>query len=154
MFAFVERREVLYTRIEELLAKWPQEPRFLIPVLQAVQEQLGYLPPEALEKIAEKLGISLSRVYGVATFYTQFVFKPRGQNFVRICLGTACHVRGAAQVLEELIRWKEVEVEPVRCLGACALAPVVVTADGKYHGGMTPLKVRTLIQTLRKGRDG
>jgi NADH-quinone oxidoreductase subunit E len=137
----------------------------LIPALQELQEKLRHLPAAGLAEISERLGIPLSRVFGVATFYSQFSLQPRGKHVIRVCLGTACHVRGASQVLEELHRRLAVgedglsadglvSVEPVRCLGACALAPVVVGADGRYFGGMTPAKVGKFLQELRGGERG
>ncbi len=134
-------------------------------MLQDLQADLGWLPKQALQEVARKLGLPLGRVYGVATFYSQFSLKPRGKHVLRVCLGTACHVRGAPAVLGELDRFLrlgedglsedgQVTVEPVRCLGACALAPVVVTADGRYHGAMTPAKVRSLVEKLVGDTDG
>jgi NADH-quinone oxidoreductase subunit E len=162
-FCPVEKREALRVRAKELLASWPQESRLVIPALQTMQAHFGYVPPEAVEEVARHLRVSLSRVYGVATFYAQFALRPRGTHVIRVCLGTACHVRGAPRVLDELLRWAKaddrepaqgrLEVEPVRCLGACALAPVVVTADGTYHGGMTPAKARALVQKILRGQN-
>jgi len=139
-------------------------PAELIPALQRIQSERGFLPPQALHQVARALGIPLSQVVGVATFYAQFSLKPKGQHIVRVCLGTACHVRGGDKVFEELLRFlsvgpegtspnQEVAVEPVRCLGACALAPVVVSIDGKYYGGMTPAKARDLVQHVLRGES-
>lgn len=130
----------------------------LIPILQELQEKHRYLPAEELEEISRRLEIPLSRVFSVATFYAQFSLEPRGRHLIRVCLGTACYVRGAPQVLDELHRRLgvgpsglsqdgRVSVEAVRCLGACALAPVV-TANGRYLRGMTPAKVGKLLQEL------
>ncbi|MGC9530064.1 MAG: NAD(P)H-dependent oxidoreductase subunit E [Candidatus Bipolaricaulaceae bacterium] len=141
------------------------KPWALIPALQGLQQELGYLPAEAMEAVAAKLGVPLSRVYGVATFYSQFSLKPRGRHLIRVCVGTACHVRGAPEVFDELARFLEVDedglsrdrqvaVETVRCLGACALAPVVVAVDGKYYGGMSPAKARALLKRLVGGEGG
>ena len=131
----------------------------LIPLLQALQEELGWLPREALEEAAKHLRVPLSRVYGVATFYAQFYLEPRGRHLVRCCRGTACHVRGAAAVIravEETLGIKDGQTTPdlsfsfetVACLGACALAPVVVL-DETYYGKMTPEKVRALLENCR-----
>lgn len=149
--------------IEALLAPYRGKPSSLVPALQAIQRRFGYLPPEALRAVARVLGVPLSRVYGVATFYAQFTLHPRGEHVVRVCLGTACHVRGAPLVLEELSRALEVDahglskdgrvcVEVVRCLGACALAPVVVV-NQQYYGGMTPGKIRALVRKLLEEED-
>lgn len=117
------------------------------------------MPPESLREVAQALRVPVSRVYGVATFYAQFSLKPKGKHLVRVCLGTACYVRGAPQVLAELRRQLAVgedglsldgtvSLEEVRCLGACALAPVV-TVDGEYWGRMAPTRVRELVRRLR-----
>ncbi len=135
----------------------------LIPALQEIQEKHGYLPEKELRRVAQTLKMPLSRVVGVATFYAQFSLKPKGKHIIRVCLGTACHVRGGDKVFEELLRSlnigpdgtnpdHEVAVEAVRCLGACALAPVVVSIDGKYYGGMTPAKARDLVQEILRGK--
>ena len=113
--------------------------------------------------MAKHLKLPASHVYGVATFYAQFSLTPKGKHSVRVCLGTACHVRGALKVLEEikrrlavgddgLSRDGTVSVEEVRCVGACALGPVVVV-DGEYWGRMTPAKVEELVRTLRERED-
>jgi len=138
-----------------------QASRSLIPLLQRIQGHFGYLPPEGLEEVAKHLKLPVSHVYGVATFYTQFSLRPKGKHLVRVCLGTACHVRGAPQVLEELKRQLGVgeegisedglvSLETVRCVGACALGPVVVV-DDEYWGRMTPAGVEELVRAL-KGR--
>lgn len=128
----------------------------LIPTLQDIQAEYNYLPREALSMVAQRLNISLVDVYGVATFYRSFRLKPRGKYLITICLGTACHVRGAPRILAEFKRRLNIEVdetttdslftlETVNCLGACALGPVVVT-NGDYHGQMTKAKVDLLLQ--------
>jgi len=132
----------------------------LIPALQALQDEAGWLPPRALETVAQHLNVPLSRVYGVATFYAQFYLEPRGRHLIRCCRGTACHVRGASEVIaavEDTLGVKDggttpdmaFSLETVACLGACALAPVVVL-DGKYHGKMTAEKVRRLLHEHAK----
>ena len=141
---------------------YPPEPSSLIPLLQRTQERFGYLPREALEEIANYLGIPLSRVYGVATFYAQFRFEPLGKYVVKICHGTACHVNGAAnisQAIREELGIEEgqttedglVTLERVACLGCCSLAPVIMVNE-KVFGKLTPEKVRKLIRKLREGK--
>jgi NADH-quinone oxidoreductase subunit E len=103
-FTIVQRAEVLRSKLEGVLARWPSEPRALIPLLQTVQENFHYLPPEALEEVARQLKIPLSRVYGVATFYAQFTLNPRGKRHIRICLGTACHVKGGTEIVK---KWRK-----------------------------------------------
>jgi len=132
----------------------------LIPILQETQEALGYLPPEAMEKIASFLGISPGVVLGVATFYAQFKRVPSGKMKVTVCRGTACHVRGGPKILEEFERKlnikagettndKQFSLETVACLGCCAIGPVVVV-DGDYHAQTTIRKVASLLKKYEK----
>lgn len=133
----------------------------LIGVLQEVQERFGYLPATALAGIARRAKLALSRVYGVVTFYADFHLTPQGKHKVRVCRGTACHVRGGNKVLEAVRAELGVEdgettedmmftFQTVACLGACALAPVVVI-DSTYHGMMGPGKVADVIRQYREG---
>ena len=135
-------------RIRLILAKYRGNKGALIPVLQEVQSEVGYLSPDSLQAIAEGLAIPLSQVYGVATFYTQFRLKPIGQHLVRVCHGTACHVGGAEKVsaaIESGLGIKDGEttadgkftVESVACLGCCSLAPVMMV-DNETFGRLTP----------------
>ena len=128
----------------------------LIPILQKVQGKLGYLPREAMLEIAEFLGIPEMDVYSVVTFYNQFRLNPPGKHSIRVCLGTACHVRGGPRVLEEIERDLNIKagettddmeftLETVNCIGACALRPIVAI-DGEYYGNMTPAKINSLLK--------
>jgi NADH-quinone oxidoreductase subunit E len=130
-------------------------PSDLVPVLQRTQEVLGYLSPGSIARIARWLKLSENEVYGVATFYAQFRFTPPGRHRLRVCLGTACHVKGGVQMLETLERRLEVHpgettpdgeygLERVACLGCCALAPVV-TVDDSIYGQMSVLKLQELL---------
>ncbi len=133
----------------------------LLSILQETQNQYGYLPEEQLREIAANLKIPLTDVYGVATFYKSFSLKPRGRHHVKVCLGTACHVRGSSRIVKES-RDKlgiepgetsengEYSLETVMCLGCCAIGPVVVK-DGKYHGQVTPARVDSILKTDNKG---
>lgn len=132
----------------------------LIAVLQKVQEKVGYLPEDAMNMIAERLHMSLTNVYGVASFYKHFHFKPRGKNVVKVCMGTACHVRGAKAVLTEMeskLGIKEgettkdlsVTLETVGCVGCCALAPVATVNDQDLFGELTPKMVEDIISSVR-----
>ncbi len=132
----------------------------LIAVLQRVQEKIGYLPEEAMNMIAERLDLSLTNVYGVASFYKHFHFKPRGKNVVKVCMGTACHVRGGKAVLTEMenkLGIKEgettkdlsVTLETVGCVGCCALAPVATVNDQDLYGELTPRMVDDIINAVR-----
>jgi NADH-quinone oxidoreductase subunit E len=131
----------------------------LIAVLQDIQNKYNWLPPKALTTVAEQLCIPLVDVYSVATFYRAFSLVPRGKHCLTVCMGTACHVRGAPQVLsrfEELLGVKSggttldhsVTLEEVMCLGCCALAPVVVL-DGRYHGGVNIQKAEKIVDETK-----
>lgn len=143
-------------KTREIVTPWKGRKGGLIPVLQGVQSVIGYLPPEAMETIALELKKPLAEIYGVATFYAQFHFKPRGKNIVRICRGTACHVRGSLKIMnrfKDLLGVEENEttadlrftLEPVACLGACGLAPVI-TVNEDTHGRLTPEDVSAVIK--------
>jgi NADH:ubiquinone oxidoreductase subunit E len=132
----------------------------LISVLQKVQGKIGYLPEDAMKMIAERLNLSLNNIYGVASFYKHFHFKPRGKNVVKVCMGTACHVRGARAILTEMeqkLGIKEgettadlsVTLETVGCVGCCALAPVTTINDHDLFGELTPRMVDDIITTVR-----
>lgn len=143
------------TGIADILAGYPADRGSLIPILQDIQERFGYLPENALEELERLMGISANEIYGVATFYAQFRFVPPGEHTIRVCQGTACHVRGGRQILvqfEQCLGTKAGEttadgrfnLERVACLGCCALAPVV-TVDGKVHAAVTAKKVPAII---------
>lgn len=142
--------------VYSILSDYPAEEKSLIPVLQKAQEEYGYLPEDILKEVALKLDLSLSQIYGVVTFYTQFHLEPRGENIIRVCTGTACHVRGASEVLstlEEELGVKSGEttedlkftLETVACIGACGLAPVIMVNDNT-HGRLTSETTREVIQ--------
>jgi NADH:ubiquinone oxidoreductase subunit E len=143
------------TRIRDIIAGHPQKPESLIMVLQDIQREYNYLPCEALHQTAEALGVPLSKVFSVSTFYNAFSLNKRGENILRICVGTACHIRGAKVIqeqVEELLKVKAGETTPdekftievVSCVGACAMAPVVLVND-KYHGQMKFNKIKKLV---------
>ncbi|MFO8010202.1 MAG: NADH-quinone oxidoreductase subunit NuoE [Dehalococcoidia bacterium] len=150
------------SQLAEMLAPYKGKKGATIQALQRVQEELGYLPREAIEEVARALRLSSSEVYGVITFYTQFRTTPRGRHIVRVCRGTACHVRGGAQVLDAVKRELQINeeetttdlnytLETVACIGACALAPAMVI-DEETYGQMTPTKVSALF-TNREGKE-
>jgi len=131
----------------------------LIPILQWIQHRLAFLPPQAIEMVADFLDLSPSEVFGVATFYNQFRFHPPGENPIKVCLGTACHVKGADIILENFERKlairegettpnREFSIERVACVGCCALAPVTLMGD-TVHGHMAPSKVEGLITRVK-----
>ena len=132
----------------------------LVSILQDVQSEYRYLPEDALRAVAHALDLPLIQVYAVATFFKAFSLKPRGEHIVTVCLGTACHVRGAPAVLDELKRRLGVDrgettkdmrftLETVNCLGACALGPIVLV-DSQYHGQVGPAKVKTILKKYKK----
>jgi NADH:ubiquinone oxidoreductase subunit E len=144
------------SKLEPILKKYRGADGSLIPILQEAQGLYGYLPEEALDSISRALNISLSRVYGVATFYSQFYLSRRGRHTVRVCRGTACHVRGGKYVLkavQQALGIGENQTTPdyqftfetVACLGACALSPVLLV-DKKYYGKLTPAKVEKILK--------
>ena len=149
-------------QLKEVIAARKEQPGCLMPVLQQAQEIYGYLPIEVQAIVAEGLGISLSEVYGVATFYSRFRLNPKGIYRISICLGTACYVKGAAKVLEAVERKLGIQVgectpdglfslESCRCVGACGLAPVMMIND-EVFGRMTPEQVPVILEDYaRKG---
>lgn len=142
-------------KLDEIFAQYHGRQEELIPVLQAAQAEFRYLAPEVIEAIADFLGLSASTVFGVSTFYAQFKFSPVGKRVVRLCRGTACHVRGASRIQDEVVKQlgispgettedMEYSLETTACFGSCALAPVMVIDDDVY-GRMTPAKVREIL---------
>ncbi len=141
--------------IENILMKYKGRKESLIQVLTKVQDVAGYLPESLLRRVSEALKVPLSRVYGVVTFYSYFTMTPRGKHPIRICLGTACHVRGAMRNYHKLVRQLGIEpggvtpdrrfgLEVVRCLGACGLAPVM-TVDKETHRQVQETQVETIL---------
>ena len=150
---------MLQERAEQIVTQWQGTRGTLLSLLQHLQSELNYLPPETLPLVAQKLDLPVSQVWSVAGFYSSFSLEPRGEHMVTCCSGTACHVRGGERVAREVSKQLGIQAgqttqdgafsfETVNCLGACALGPVVVV-DGKYHGKMTPKKVRSLLQNAR-----
>lgn len=144
------------SKMEPVFRKYRAQEGALIPILQEAQSLYGYLPEEVLAFISKGLKISLSRIYGVVTFYAQFYLTPRGLHTVRVCRGTACHVRGGKYVLravQQALGIGENETTPdfkftfetVACLGACALSPVLLV-DKNYYGKLTPAKVEQVLK--------
>jgi NADH-quinone oxidoreductase E subunit len=146
--------------VSKIVEKYHNNKSSLIAVLQDVQEKYNWLPPDAIKLISEKLCVPLIDVYSVATFYRAFSLTPRGKHIVTVCLGTACHVRGAPTVLDRVKSKLKIEpgcttsdnnftLESVNCLGACALAPIVVV-NGQYYGQTTVQKVDQIIDQYKK----
>ncbi|MBN2032729.1 MAG: NADH-quinone oxidoreductase subunit NuoE [Deltaproteobacteria bacterium] len=147
--------EAILQDVTARLKDFRKEKCCLIPILQMIQHRHAHLPHETIKLVADHLGIAPCEVYGVATFYNQFRFHPPGKHPIKVCLGTACHVRGGSIILENFERKlrikdgettpdKEFSIERVACVGCCALAPVTVL-DDQVHGHMAPSKVEGLI---------
>ncbi|MEG6584016.1 NADH-quinone oxidoreductase subunit NuoE [Dendrosporobacter sp. 1207_IL3150] len=137
-----------FSQLDQILEKYREVKGALIPVLQETQNAYGYLEKEAIQYIAQNMNIPVSQIYGVVTFYSQFHLNPRGKNIIRVCQGTACHVRGAKLILKALEDNLKISagqttgdlkftLETVACIGACGLAPVMMVNDDT-HGRLTP----------------
>jgi NADH-quinone oxidoreductase subunit E len=148
-------------KTEEILRKYGYTGSRIIQVLTDIQEQYNYLPRENLEYISQRLKVPLSKIYSIATFYAAFSLNPRGKHLITVCLGTACFVRGVSNVLKRIEDRLGIEagettednmftLETVNCLGACALAPIMVV-DGNYHGQTTIQKVDSILDKYQKG---
>ena len=146
--------------LSKILSSYKGAQDELIPVLQRVQAEFGYLPEEAINEVAEFCRVAESKVFGIASFYAQFRFAPLGRTQVTTCRGTACHVRGAPQILDELKRQLGIEegettpdleysLETVACIGCCALAPCLVI-NGKVEAKVTPKRVKELFAAKKK----
>ncbi len=146
--------------VDTICDKYGNRPDQLIGILLDVQSEYRYLPKHPLERVSEKLNMPLSQIYAVATFFGAFSLIPKGEKIIQVCMGTACHVRAAQRVLDELSRDLSIEpgnttddkkftLETVNCVGACALGPVVMV-EGEYHGKMDTKKSKELIGNLRK----
>jgi NADH:ubiquinone oxidoreductase subunit E len=148
-------------RLGKVVCEEDRKKSLLVPMLHRIQENYGYLTEDALERLSRKLGISLAQVYGVASFYHQFYFSPRGRTIARVCVGTACHVRGASRVLQglkdhfgigvgETTNDLEMTLETVGCVGCCGLAPVA-TVNGDLIGEIGSKKLESLISMIEVG---
>ncbi len=150
-----------FSKAEEILSSYGKNATFLIAIMQQIQNEYKYLPAEVLEYVAAELGISVAKVYSVATFYENFSLEPKGKHVIRICDGTACHVRKSIPILEALRKELGLSekkkttddmsftLETVSCLGACGLAPVL-TLDDVVHASMTPEKAVALINDVKQ----
>ncbi|KWW28357.1 MAG: NADH-quinone oxidoreductase subunit E [bacterium P3] len=150
--AVIKLSEAKINFIKDVCKSYGNKPGEVINVLHKVQGEYGYLPAEVQELVAKELGIPVSRVYGIVSFYSFFTMTPKGEHPISVCLGTACYVRGAEKVLDELKRQLGIEVTPdgkfsltcLRCVGACGLAPVIEVGD-KVYGRMTPDRVKDVL---------
>jgi len=147
--------------LEKIQGKYPQPARdSLIPILQDIQEEDGFLSRDAVIAVGKMLNLPTSKIYGVATFYNQFTFQQRGKYHIQICRGTACHVKGSAAILEAVKRELKIEpnqtsrdglfsLEVVACIGACGLAPVI-SVNGEFHAKLTNESVQKVIESYRR----
>ncbi len=150
-----------FGKVCEILERFDHDPGKLIAILQAVQEEYRYLPEDILAFVATSMDIPPARVYGVATFYAHFTLEPKGKHIIKLCDGTACHVKGSERILDHIrdhLGLQEGQnttpdmlftVETVSCLGACGLAPVVVINE-RVHGQVTPEQSRNLLDDIKK----
>jgi NADH-quinone oxidoreductase subunit E len=151
-------------RTERILEKFGSRGEaMLIAILQEVQKEERYLPREILESLSRKMDIPMTRIYAIATFYKSFSLKPRGRHQIKVCTGTACHIKGAAKNRDEIMRRlgisdgevtadRNFSVETVNCLGTCALAPVIVV-DDQYYDGITPAKIKRTLEHYSENHD-
>ncbi len=155
--------ERLFKELDNYIESVGAKPELLISILQKAQELFGYLSPEVQEHIAEALKIPVSQVYGVVTFYNFFSTKPKGKIQIKVCLGTACYVKGADRVLERFLEELQVKpeeptkdgmfsVHPVRCLGACSMAPVILIGEKDFYGRLKPDMVPRIIAKYKEGQ--
>jgi NADH-quinone oxidoreductase subunit E len=152
---------VIAPDVDAILQQYPNAKRdSLIPILQEVQDRLGYLSREAVSRISTHLRLPAAKIYGVATFYNQFRFQPQGRFHIQVCRGTACHVKGSASILDAIKRELKIEpgqtardgmfsLEVVACIGACGLAPVICV-NGEFHASMTTKKVSKILDLYRR----
>ncbi|MGD8541431.1 MAG: NAD(P)H-dependent oxidoreductase subunit E [Desulfobacteraceae bacterium] len=147
-------------KVREIIQKYNTDKSFLVPILQDVQKEFNYLPREALDAVSTILDLPISRIFELATFYKAFSLTPRGRHQLSLCMGTACHVRGASLLQESIERGLNIKAgetsedleftfETVNCLGACALGPILVV-DEEYQGQVTLSKTNKILKTLGK----
>ncbi len=155
-----EQEDINIATVDSVIERHNSDVELLVSILQDVQAECNYLPADALRRIAERLQIPLIQVYSVATFFKAFSLVPRGRHSIHVCIGTACHVRGARAIVEEIERDLNVKaggttddgeytLETVNCVGACALGPIIMI-DDEYHGQMTPRKVQELLKAKQE----
>lgn len=144
--------------VEQIVDHYSSDEGMLIPMMQDIQAECGYLPADSLRRLSKRLDVPLSRVYAVATFYSSFRLAPKGAHEVTLCMGTVCYLKGAPDILDAVCKEFRVEpggttrdrlfsLQPVNCVGACALAPVMVV-DGKYYDGVTPASAIGILSDL------
>lgn len=154
------REELSFAVIDAIVHKHNVEPGAVIPVLQEIQDTYGYVPPVAIQRVAENMNVPASEIFGIVTFYAQFRLQPLGRNLIKVCHGTACHLCGAemvAETLSQVTGAKEGETSPdgmftverVACLGCCSLAPCIMI-NNDTHGRLTPESIGKTVNEIRK----
>jgi NADH-quinone oxidoreductase subunit E len=148
-------------KTDAILARWKRDPTYAIEILQDVQEEYWHLPEDVVRHVADELCVPVARLFHIGTFFKAFSLKPRGQHVLEVCTGTACHVKGASRVLDAIARELEVPeggttkdgkftLEPVRCLGCCAIAPVIKVGQ-ELHGEIQAAKVKAVLKKYAEG---
>ena len=151
-------------KVEHIINKYHGNPSSLIQILLEIQRENHWLPKEVLERLSKKLDVPLNRIYFIATFYKAFSLVPKGRHVVSICMGTSCYVRGSPRIVDEVQRCTGIgpgeidselkfSLETVNCLGCCALGPVMVI-DRKYHGKMSPGKIKKVLKQQKRNPEG
>ena len=159
----MEPKEIDWSKLTGIIEKYKDQDWSLIPLLQEVQETIGYIPPESIEPIAEALNMYSAKVQGVITFYSGFSLKPKGRCVLKVCRGTACHVKGSRSILRYVKKELDLEegetsedyqftLETVACLGACFLAPTMM-ANRDYFGKLNPNKVSSVLGQYAKKKE-
>jgi len=155
--------EINLKNTEKILKKYPKDKRYTLAILQDIQRKYEYIPKEAMYEVSKYIESPLTEVYSIATFYKALSLEPKGKYVIKVCDGTACHIRGSDKVLDEIKSLLAISpgetsedgvfsVEIVNCVGACALAPVMVIND-KYYGNMTKEKVHQVLEKIRRDND-
>lgn len=149
-----------YIKSIEIINNYPSEKRYTLAILQDIQREYGFIPREVMILVSNYLKLPISDIYSIATFYKSLSLKPKGKYTIKVCNGTACHIRGSESIKDEISNILEISpgettddglfsIEVVNCIGACALAPVMII-NGKYYGGLTLQKVRNIIDEFRE----
>ena len=158
-----DREELSFTVIDAIAHKHNVQPGAVIPTLQEIQDAYGYIPPVAIERIAENIGVPASEIYGIVTFYSQFRLEPVGDNLIKVCHGTACHLSGAERIARAIAQATSAEegetsrdgkftVERVACLGCCSLAPCIMV-NNEVHGRLTPESVSKIVSRVQEAEE-
>lgn len=157
------KTEISIQNTKKILEKYPKDKRYTLAILQDIQRNYDYIPKEAISEVSNYIESPLSEVYTIATFYKALSLKPKGKYVIKVCNGTACHIRGSDKVLDAIKSSLNIQpgetsedglfsIEIVNCVGACALAPVMVIND-KYYGNMTKDKVHQVLDEIRRSQN-